>query len=134
MAFTVTHGETQYYEIGQRLLFPFIITNEGGGYSPSQNEFLCPFTGLYLFTVSVVRFQEQGHAIVEIVMDETPLVTAFGGAGHDSTASNIVLVHCQSGSRVFIRCGPVLDCTIRSLSDGWSDATTFSGFLMAEDD
>ena len=136
VAFTVTHGESQTYELGQRLLFPNIITNEGGGYSPSQNEFLCPFTGLYLFTASSARYMStsQKDAIVEIVMDDTSLVTVFGATSSNSASSNVVLVNCQSGSRVYVQCGPVYDCYIRGDGNGWSDVTTFSGLLIAEDD
>ena len=134
IAFTVAHAETKTYLRDERLEFPVVITNEGGGYSPSQNEFLCPVTGLYLFTVTVTRNRESNNAIVDIVMDDELLVTVFAASSSNAGTSAMVFIRCQSGQRVYAQCTGLQSCTIRSETDGWERSTTFSGLLIASDD
>ena len=51
------------------------------------------------------------------------------------SCTNTVVIHCESGSRVYIQCGTNYACQFRSDSSGGTGFQTFSGFLLsAEDD
>jgi hypothetical protein len=133
VAFTVIHAAQKAYSAGQKIEFPTILTNEGGGYVVSQNDFMCPQSGMYMFYVSVVKNNDYDDAIVDIVKNGTPLVTAFGASTYNSAASNSVIVRCNSGERVDIRCTSVKSCNLRSTTGGYANTTTFSGFLISSD-
>ena len=103
VAFTVAHGEVKTYSPEEKVEFETVITNEGGGFLPSQDEFLCPYSGMYLFTQVTVAW-DNSRSITEIWMDNTRVATAFATNGITPTAGHAVLVHCTSGSRVYVQC------------------------------
>ena len=134
IAFTVAHGEPKTYTAGQRIEFPTVITNEGGGYVSSQHEFICPRTGVYMFSVSVVR-TPANSAILKIFMDDTLLVAAFAAGSSNAATSNTVFVRCNSGGSVYVQCYTQGSCSVRSNNLYYdNNATTFSGMLVAADD
>ena len=133
VAFTVAHEELKVYSPGERIEFGTVITNEGGGFLPGQNEFLCPRKGLYMFILSSVRFEGSDYGIAEIRMDEALLVTSFAAGSPNGATSNTVFIQCDSGSRVFVQCGQIA-CSMYGNSNGYVNTVTFSGMLVAEDE
>ena len=132
-AFTAGHEEAKTYSPGERIGFGTIITNEGGGFLPSQNEFLCPQKGLYMFSLASVRYGESNNGIVEIWMDETLLVTTFAATSNNAATSNAVFIQCDSGSRVYVQCSQIEhSCSMYGNNNGYVNTVTFSGMLVAE--
>ena len=133
MAFTVAHGDSKTYSPGERIEFGTVITNEGGGFLPGQNEFLCPWKGLYMFSLSSAGYGTGGSAITELWMDENLLVTSLAVGSTNSATSNTVFAQCDSGSRVYVQCTSQASCAIFGNQNGYDNTVTFSGMLLAED-
>ena len=107
IAFTVTHGDSQTYVQNSKIEWTGdVITNAGGGYIPDQNEFQCPVSGLYQFTLSTSG-TNGGNTITEIWMSDHEtehfLVTTHATGLSWGATSNSVIVYCTSGNRVFVR-------------------------------
>ena len=132
IAFTVSHGETKGYSPGERFEFETIITNEGGGFLPGQNEFLCPTRGLYMFTLSTCGYAGT-NAIAEVWMDDSIIFTALDSSDKFGATSNLAYVHCQAGSRVFVVCSQQA-CIPYGTADGYVNTVTFSGMLVSGND
>ena len=132
VAFTVAHEAVKSYSPGERIEFNNILTNVGAGFRPEQNEFLCPTSGLYLFIHSSASYSRD-NAITEIVLDGTILVTLYAASGDNAATSNSVVIHCGSGSRVYITCGGVQACRLHGTEHGYTNTVTFSGYLVDAD-
>ena len=133
VAFTVAHGEVKVYNTEERIEFETVITNEGGGFLPGQNEFLCPINGMYLFSHSSAAWANS-FSITEIWMDDIRLVTSFAVNDVTPAASNSVLVHCTSGGKVYIQCDTLHACTPWGTDGNFHNTVTFSGYLVAGDE
>ena len=46
VAFLVSDSAQTTYSAGERIRYSKVVTNEGAGFMPGQNEFLCPVTGM----------------------------------------------------------------------------------------
>ena len=77
VAFTVSAQEHKTYSPGARIEFTTVITNEGAGYIPGQHEFVCPVTGMYLFTYTTLSSWEE-TSVSGIWIENTLLVTSHG--------------------------------------------------------
>ena len=132
IAFTVAHAEGKVYNPEARIEFPTIITNEGGGYITGLNEFWCPVDGLYYFSHFSVGLASNS-ASTEIWMDDTYLVTSLTSGGTTPATGNSVVVHCNSGSKVYVQCGPA-PCTQQGTTNNYQNSVTFLGFLLTSDD
>ena len=128
VAFTVVGQETRTYSAGARIEFTTVITNEGAGFIPGQHEFVCPVSGMYLFTYSTLSNWDQ-NSISAIWIEDTLLVTSHASGPGNGEASNIVLVHCNSGNKVYVQCG---DGACYPAGDG-RNYHTFAGFLVSAD-
>ena len=51
VAFTVFTNVRVTISPGERVHFQDVLTNVGGGYNAGHNEFVCPHTGLYMFSL-----------------------------------------------------------------------------------
>ena len=90
--------------------------------------------GMYLFTWTTVA--DIDNLFLSIMyMNEDIIASGFGnGNAGSNSASNTILIHCASGSRVYIQCNPTGSCRSRATSNGLSDIHTFAGFLVTADD
>ena len=129
----MAHGEVKSYDPETRIEFPTIITNEGGGYMSGLHEFWCPVDGLYYFAHSSMGFEET-PGITEIWMDDTRLVTCHAADYRHPAASNSVVVHCNSGSKVYVECSHSNACTVFGTYYDRGNTVTFSGYLLSSDD
>ena len=86
-----------------------------------------------MFTWSATASND-ARVFSDMYMDNDILATilahAAGGTGNQA-ASNTVITHCASGSRIYIQCGPTYMCQPRGNYDALQ---TFAGFLLSEDD
>ena len=83
---------------------------------------------MYLFTYTTLSVWDQA-SVSTIWIENTLLVTSYAsGPGH-SEASNIVLVHCNSGNKVYVQCNSVA-CYTHGDS---RNMHTFAGFLVSAD-
>ena len=128
VAFTVVDQETRSYSSGARIEFPIIITNEGAGFIPGQHEFVCPVSGMYQFAYSTLSNWEQ-NSIAGIWIEDTLLVSSHASGPGNGEASNIVLVHCNSGNKVYVQCG---NSACYPYGD-YRNMHTFAGFLVSAD-
>ena len=121
-------GNTFFYQPGDRVEFPEVITNVGGGYNSSNNEFTCPVSGIYFFSASA-RTQPGDKAYFRIKLDDVKVVTSIVDAitltkGAHSTS--IVIVECTAGQKVWCNCH-YQTCTIYGSTAHY---TVFSGMLV----
>ena len=56
---------------------------------------------------------------------------ARGGSGNSGASSNTVIIHCDTGARVYIQCGTIYNC---HPLDHYYDLQTFSGLLLEADE
>ena len=98
---------TQDVTIGEGSRFPFdmVLSNAGAGYNPQNHEFLCPVTGLYLFSANILS-RSDTRADSNIVMEGSVIafMQASPGGGNRGSSSNTVIVNCNAGSRVWVAC------------------------------
>ena len=129
VAFTVSEQVSKTYSPEARIEFTTVITNEGAGFKPGQHEFVCPVSGMYLFTYTTLSIHNQ-HSISSIWIENTLLVTSFGNGPNNGKASNTVLVHCNSGNKVYVQCDHEYVCYTEGDNRNYH---TFAGFLVSAD-
>ena len=79
LGFTVANEVSSTFGPGVRITYNRIITNSGGDFNIGTNEYICPVSGYYMFTVSSYAKWEQSGEIVLIHNDGSTaqaLVTA----------------------------------------------------------
>ena len=135
VGFTVYRTSDQTLSSGDKVIFTNVIANLGSHYITSSSTFTCPFTGLYLFHVSVIS-QAADTISVKIVkgVDKTSIASAFAddnddheyeGTGHNSQASSLGVTRCETGEDVWVQCG------FAGATEGYNNPeTSFSGVLL----
>jgi hypothetical protein len=89
--------------VNQVIKFDHAITNVGGAYVPRTGQFICPLNGLYQFAASIVSKGSGKNVEIEIVREGKLLVKIHAtGYAHD-TGSQIVIIHCIEGQKVWVR-------------------------------
>ena len=107
-----------------------IRTNVGGGFNggfdPVTKDFVCPVDGTYVFNIDVsVGFDDTYRAGLEIVQDRTTVAQAIGQSyNRYSAASHTVVIECNNGQRVWVKCESCCECEMVGVF------TSFSGFLL----
>ena len=90
---------------GDRINFPNVITNVGGGYIPGTSEFIRPVSGVYMFTAVVTSARDE-YGRFEIILDGTKKATVWsdGRVNGYGQASNTVILECNAGNKVWVEC------------------------------
>ena len=70
--------------------------------------------------------------VTYLYKDDDIIVQTYTAQNYDVQSTNTVFLHCASGSRVCIQCGPNFTCEARTLDE--LAVMTFSGFLIAAED
>nr|XP_034335548.1 paramyosin-like isoform X1 [Crassostrea gigas] len=115
---------------GDTLVFPVVIYCEGTGYNPSTGIFTAPSAGTYVFYVSV-QSSLQKYIYLDIVVNGSSKVRALAWYNSGSsiaihqTGTNLVILHLQTGDRVWVRRGGGTGYYSYSIP-----ITTFSGFKV----
>ena len=120
------------FGIGEPILFPHITTNHGSAYDNTESVFYCPTRGLYLFTVSVHSSNDMAMDAI-ITLNDVDISTAYSEISDHDHATNAVIVECNAGDRVQVKCGPYYNCGYQDDLNGTIEfaLNSFSGFLIS---
>ena len=118
------------WSTGEKIVFPYLISNVGNGYDVSTGIFTAPFDGVYLFTCFLASHTDEIKA--DLVVNGLPKVgisaiATSGSSGHFGAAGNALPIALVTGDRVWIQhvSGSVI------WSHSGAPYTTFSGHLIA---
>ena len=107
-AFTARAGSSDNLQQGDIAIFDSVITNSGNHYSADTSSFMCPFDGIFSFSVSFYA-GSNGNLLLELMQEEYVI---RGYADEDSSLDYhythgmiSVVIECYIGQRVWIRCG-----------------------------
>ena len=119
-------AETATFNAGEVIRFSNVITNIGDDYSNLISRYTCPIDGVYVFHVTLTT--EDGEPMQgDIMLDDTVLVTAQGGADHIVSGSNTAVIACNAGQQVWVEAKNDGDSM---LGDNDNRFNAFSGFLV----
>ena len=112
-----------------RVKFQTVQTNAGGHFQ-NQSTFVCPYDGLYEFSLRVGAFEKTAHAAIhkngeEIELQYLVSCRAVGSRGRYASSTASIVVECQNGEEVYVlprSSGILIGSTSRSY---------FSGHLIA---
>lgn len=127
VSFTAYASTTLTYSTGTTILFDGIVKNYGEYYNPNVGVFTCPFTGMYLFHLSLSTGVASTSYIAraEIQVAGTGLVDAnVQGYAH---GSNVVVTLCNQYQQVSVRS---LYSSTRVYGDETLRYSTFTGTLL----
>ena len=128
-------GFTAYSELSQTLQeddlvrFDETLTNYGNFYSAASSIFLCPYNGLYLFSMHVLAAQDSSVQI-NIMVDGRQMVIAWadGIDGVYPQSSNTVVTECFEGQSVWLQSSSQSNGS-RIFNNAFKHST-FSGVLI----
>jgi hypothetical protein len=131
VAFTVTTPKAGV--TSNSMSFTTVITNEGNGFDTSTGKFTCPVSGLYYFSLHIVKKRSSSvdYAGCHIYLNGSSKVRAHtnpqSGADYGSYgASTSVYLKLKVGDVV------MLDSCSRPITDCVESRTSFSGHLEQE--
>ena len=113
--------------------FTHVFTNIGGHYSTSTGVFTCQYSGLYAFTLTIIKEGGYNRAYCKIRKNGSNIVLAWTDLDSNSdggfySATNSMVLHLVHGDKVDVgRCSP-----IASIHSNW-DTSSFSGFMIKAD-
>jgi hypothetical protein len=110
----------------QNLIFDDVLTNIGNAYNPDTGIFKVPYSGRYLFSLTV-RAQYQRQVCTEIVAEPTVIgqLTAGDSEIDRASASVTVVVILEAGNEVYVR--ETKTWTGHFYGEGY---TVFTGILL----
>ena len=106
----------------QLIPYTTVITNIGGHYNPDTYTFVCPYRGVYVFTVSTNAYNDQ--LVGELYKNDQLLIRTFANEDFRDSATASVVTECEMRDSVYVYAytGGEFDCY-------WSPAH-FSGYLL----
>ena len=113
--------------------FTHVVTNIGGQYSTSTGVFTCQYSGLYAFTLNILKNGGHDYASCVIRKNGSNIVIAWTDPDSNSdggyySATNSVVLHLVQGDTVNVgSCTPVASIVIGSYY------SSFSGILIKAD-
>ena len=126
VAFTAIATTERYYGKDDIVLFDAAVSNFGGHYNTVTSTFVCPYSGVYLFSISVysiegvtlyLEFMKNNAVMIDIMSyDET--------IGSNSGA--VFILECEVGDIIWVKCDSDNDAME---SDG-TRRSHFSGVLL----
>ena len=81
---------------------------------------------MYMFTWTIANAWDE-RLNSDMYMNNDIIASTWSGPVGSEVSSNTVFIHCQSGARVYIQCGPDHACRTRAHYHGYQ---TFGGFLV----
>ena len=123
VAFMVRNLETEYLNADDVVPWLEVVTNYGGNYKPENYSFVCPYNGVYVFSVTILTLNDQIR--VRVMKNDQELFLVYPhGETHDMGSGSGV-VECTSGDvvRVVVEVGGRFYATTSSYH-------VFSGFLL----
>ena len=116
------------YNAGDVVHFDHVITNNGGAYNPSTGVFVAPYTGTYIFHISIVAADDGGNKrqrFVNLMKDSESVEEVWSGIDDDHRVpgSGQAVLSLTVGQTVWIR-------NDRDNTQFYWPATSFSGALL----
>ena len=105
------------------------MTNIGNHYDPITGRFTCPWTGVYLFSLTITS-ENNFYAVIDIVKEGNMLVSAIGDDFDLIQGSNFVITECIAGERVWSACKFENSCVLFLNDDDIRRYSSFSGYLL----
>ncbi|XP_060551112.1 cerebellin-3-like [Ruditapes philippinarum] len=99
-AYSSTGGS---YGVGQSIIFPVVLLNEGGGYDQSTGIFTAPVAGIYHFSIHVCHAQAKYMVAAIVHEDNTVAITTGYENEASSCNSAMVPVKMETGERVYVK-------------------------------
>ena len=124
-AFSATPSTDQTLLPGEVVQFDVTLSNLGGYYQADNGVFICPYSGTYAFSVSILTTVGD-FASGELYIDGTLYTTAWADDDEstNSHASNMFVASCAAGGQVYVQ-------TYSSSSTFHANYhTVFAGFLI----
>ena len=123
-AFLAAAYRSRSYSDGEVIMFEDILTNIGRDFVGS-NTYVCPKTGIYMFSVSFINYV--GYLIADIHLDNTILASVWcdGKEAEYNHCSTTVVTKCSAGAAVRILCS-YSTCYVM----GFGSNNVFSGVLL----
>ena len=125
MAWADTGSETNYRS-GDVVVFNAVLNNIGGHYNTDTSSFICPWDGVYVFSVSVMGYvNDDSH--IDLMHNNNFMTRIWidGISGAYNRGSMTTAIECERGDVIWNRAGS--HCSIHTTGDV---RTTFSGFLL----
>ena len=113
--------------------FTNVVTNIGGHYHTSTGIFACQYSGLYVFTLNIIKTSEYNNAYCFIRKNGSDIFGAWTDPDIDSdggvySATNSVVLHLVQGDTV-----DVGGCSRIDNIHNANETSSFSGFLIKTD-
>ena len=126
VSFTAFASATRVYNEDDVVQFDGIVVNYGGFYNDSTGIFTCPYSGYYLFSVSVLAYKTRRMG-VDISLDGSRVVGAHAEDPDKYDQGSVTAtVKCDLGQQVWVRC--IYDGD-RMYGDGYK-YSSFTGSLL----
>ena len=113
--------------------FTRVITNIGGQYSTTTGVFTCQYSGLYAFTLNIMKQRGHDTAYCKIRKNGSNIVVAWTEPDSNSdggyySATNSAVLHLVQGDTVDVGfCSPIASIYSTTIT------SSFSGFLIKAD-
>lgn len=110
--------------VHQTIIFDDVRVNVHNAYSNTSGVFVCPYTGLYEFASTIVSAGEHHNLNFQMLLDQTEIAFLHATLYEYDMGTQVVVTHCNSGQRVFVR---QARASPHGIPAGFS---TFSGHLI----
>ena len=107
------------------IIFDAVITNIGGHYNPATSSFVCPWHGVYVFSVAVQGYlYDQAH--IDLMRNSEYLTRIWIDDISDvyNRGSTTTVIECHSGDVIWNRAGST--CNIHA----YDRRTIFTGYML----
>ena len=130
VGFTAAANTGSYtpYEIGDVIVFDDVISNFGGHYNADISTFICPWDGVYLFSVNVQGYTSD-NMYIDLMRNEVELAEIWidNISSTYNRGSTTIVIDCASGDVMWVRAGDTNYIHVETRR------TLFSGFLLHRD-
>ena len=117
-----------YYEEFSPIRFGGVITNIGNRYYVDNSTFVCPYDGVYLFSIAILG-DHRYRSDYQLLLDGGLVATVFldsSSVGTYPTGATVVVIECNAGSSVYVRSGD----DAAWMMGGYERHSVFSGYML----
>ena len=119
-------GNPTDYSVGDIIVFNEVLSNIGGHYNTDTSSFICPWDGVYVFSVTVQGYLSD-LTDTDLMQNNNFLARIFNDdiSGAYNRGSMTTVIDCERGDVIWN-----LAWTTGSINCNTNRFTTFSGFLL----
>jgi hypothetical protein len=98
--------DTAVTTVGQTIVFPTVIFNEGDAYNPNTGKFTAPVSGTYMFSLAFCVYNKNS-LVVGIMIEGTKYTTSmfYGDANHECLSADTVAI-ATAGQKIWVQVLP----------------------------